>query len=97
MLGLIYLGIAILGYITHKKLVNFSTSALAFVYALSFSPLYILLYVYLKLKKEFGDYIDVGAYFTENASVMGIIIVTLILCMVNIIYFQSRKDEFQYY
>lgn len=96
-LGLIYLGIAIFGYITHKKLVNFSSNALPFVYIFSFSPLYLMLYAYIKVKKAVGNYIDVGALFTENGTIMGLIIGTIIFGIINIVYFQNRKDEFQYY
>lgn len=96
MLGLIYLSIAIFGYITHKKLVDFSTNALIYVYIYSFSPLYILLYTYLKVKKAVGNSIDVGALFTQNGTIMGLIIGTIIFGIINIIYFQGKKYEFQY-
>lgn len=97
MLGLIYLSIAICGYITHKKLVDFSSSALPFLYVLSFSPLYILIYTYAKIKKEYGDYIDVGKLFTKNGTIMAVIVGTIVLAIINIVYFQNRKNEFTYY
>lgn len=94
-LALLYLSIAILGFVAHKKLVNFSSDALIYVYIILFSPLYIIFYSYLKLKKLFGDYFNVGASLLKDNRFLGILIFFIIWGLVNAHYFYVRKYEFQ--
>ena len=94
--GLTYLGIAILGFVTHSKLVNFSISALPCLYALLFSPVYIIIAVFIYIENRFDGQVNLWDVFFKSNSLKFTTFCVIVFAIINIVYFQNRKDEFQY-